>query len=532
MLVELTVRGLGVIEDATITFGPGLTTLTGETGAGKTLLVDALAIVLGGRPPRGLVQPGGVGYVEATFLRNDQTEVILAREIPSEGRAKAWVDGRAASLSVVTETAAGLCDIYGQHEHQTLLAPGAVRRSLDQFAGIDGEVLRAARSSVRQIEAERDGLGGNPQEIERDAQLLEHQISMIDAAQIVGADELDRLLEEASLLGESASILDEIDSGLFALTSSEVAGPRDVVAKLRSVLEGHAALSPTAASLAAAEAALDEAVGSIRQARELVTVDPARSQAVDERISTLHGLLRIHGPSLADVIRRRDELGAEAARLRSSLEQSGSIEDRLAGASAHLAAVSERVEAERRAAAPHLLEALRSRLADLALGRAEVDLTVDGPAGDKVELLFSANRGHAPQPVSAAASGGELARLMLSLRLILPGGPACMVFDEVDAGIGGSTALVLADALAEVATHQQVLVVTHLAQVAASGASQVGVTKVAGDRDTAVATTLGSSERVKEIARMLSGHPDSPAARAHAQELLNRTSAPAQLPLV
>ena len=533
MLLELTVRGLGVIDETTLSFGPGLTALTGETGAGKTLLVDALALVMGGRPPRGIVADGGAAYVEATFARPDGTEVILAREIPAEGRAKAWIDGRACSLAVLGEQAAGLCDIYGQHEHQSLLSATAIRRALDAFGGIDRTDLVAARAAVRDLEAERDALGGDPEELVRECALLDHQVGVIDAAAIQGPDEVDDLLVEAALRGDAVRLRSVLASGLEELEGHERGGARDHVARLRSEILGHAALGVAHEALLDAEVALEEAASRLREALESIEADPVRASVVDERLKLLHDLTRMHGPTLADVLATRTALVERSAALRSSIERQSSLTDRLAEATRRLRAEEEELLSQRRDAAPRLCDGIRAHLPGLALARSEVDVRVDGPAGEKVELLFSANRGHAPQPVSAVASGGELARLMLALRLTLPGGPSCMVFDEVDAGIGGSTALVLASALAEVATDRQVLVVTHLAQVAARASGQVTVIKVAGERDAARAQALDEEGRVGELARMLSGQPNSDAARRHARELLGAPDLDAaQLPLV
>ena len=266
---------------------------------------------------------------------------------------------------------------------------------------------------------------------------------------------------------------------------------------------------------------------------EVIEVDPKRSEEVDERLRILHELTRMHGPTLSDVLSTQRAMDARVSQLRSAIEDQGSLVQRITAQLAQVTIEEVALEERRRSAAPGLLESLRSNLADLALDRAEVDLVIDGPGGESVDLRFSANRGHALQSVSAVASGGELARLMLGLRLTLPGGPSCMIFDEVDAGIGGSTALALADALAEVAVDRQVLVVTHLAQVAARASRQVVVVKEPGDRDLAMATELDDHGRVGEIARMLSGQPDSDAARRHARELLGLEGVDAgQLPFV
>ena len=522
MLLELHVAGLGVIEDSRISFRNGLTALTGETGAGKTLLVDALNLVLGGKPQRGLVPPDRTAFVEAVFLDDTGTELILAREIPTDGRSRAWIDGRMASASALEERARGLCDIYGQHEHQSLLRGGAVRHALDIFGDIDTTELVASRRELRELLNEQRLLGGDQEMINREIDLLRHQISEIEAADIKGPSEIDELLNEIKLLENASHLRFALERGLSALDGEEVR-PRDALAELAQTLQSHTSLQDVHESLIHAQLVLEELASLLRRTAEVVEEDPVRLSELNERLSLLHDLCRRFGPSLLDVENRLRSFRESLATLVESQDRRASLTQRLQAATARVAEAEERTGEARRKAAVVMTTDLQNRLASLALERAVVVLELNGPGGDDVQLLFSANPGLSPQPVGKVASGGELARLMLALRLVLPDGPRTMIFDEVDAGIGGATAITLASALRDVAQDRQVLVVTHLAQVAAAADHHVVVTKAAEELFTkATAHEIDGPERISEIARMLSGHPDSPTARSHAAELLEK----------
>jgi DNA repair protein RecN (Recombination protein N) len=530
MLVELHVRDLGVIEEAAIELGPGLTALTGETGAGKTLLVDALEIVLGGRARRGLVQPGQTARLEAIFELPDGTETIIAREIPSDGRARTWIDGRLATVQVLQDHVGGLLDIHGQHEHHSLLVAGSMRAALDAFGDVDASDVARLRRELADVDAAQLALGGDLEAIEREVALLDHQVAEIDAAELDDPAELELLLGELEVLSNIETTARALVQGIAALGDDATPSIHDELARLRSALDPLAALGEVVEAITEADAVLDDLRSLLRRTLDGLEDDPARRDAIDLRLRVLHDLVRRYGPTLSDVLERRGSMADEAARLRSSLEVAGTTQERRAALRRDLADAEAILAETRHACVPALEEALHARLATLALARATVEVTVAGPGGDDVDLLFSANKGHQVQPVARAASGGELARLMLALRLVLPGGPSTMVFDEVDAGIGGATAVVLAQALREVAVERQVLVVTHLAQVAAAADRQISVVKSEGDRDTATAVLLDDEERTTEIARMLAGHASSSTARRHAAELLGGNGSAATLP--
>jgi len=521
MLTELRVRNLGVIEDLTVELGPGMTALTGETGAGKTLLVEALQLVLGERASPGLVRAGSdEAVVEARFATpgTDNDEVIVARAVPATGRSRAWVDGRMAAVAALVEVADGLVEIHGQHDQQSLLSAAAQRRALDDFAGADPEPLAAARRALAEVEGRLADVGGDEGQRAREADVLRHQLDEIDRAQLAGADEDAALAAEEERLADLGAHREAAAHALTALDDDDRLG------EAVGALGGRPPFAEWEGRLRAVAAEVADVAADLRAAVDTWEDDPTRLADVQARRRLLADLGRKYGD---DVAGYADDARRRLADLEGTVATAAALEDRRRQAEAEVAAAEEALRKVRQAAAPGLASAAGDRLRRLAMPDARFDVAVDDAgAGDGVRFLLAANRGEPPQPLAKVASGGELARAMLALRLVASGGPGTMLFDEVDAGVGGSAALALASALAEVATHRQVLVVTHLAQVAAFADRQVAVRKATrGGRTVTTATVLDHDDRVVELSRMLSGHPDSDTARAHAEELLHRSTA-------
>ena len=508
MLSELRVTDLGVIESLTLTLGPGMTAVTGETGAGKTLIVTAIELLVGGRAETTMVRPGAdEAVVEGRFVVGDD-DVVVRRVLPATGRSRAYIDGRMASLAELAELGASMVDLHGQHEHQSLLSGTAQRASLDRFGGIDLEPLRAARAEVRALDERLAALGGDPRDRAREIDLLRFQVDELTAADLRDPGEDDALRAEAELLGDASGHGEAADRALGSLGDDD--GAIDAVARAVAALGDRAPFSAIAARLVDLSAELDDVVRELRSVADAIEADPARLEQVGERRRLLGDLRRKYGDSLADVLAWRDD----AARRLADLES----HDDLAAA---LALEREQAVA-RRTAAPALAEAVARRLPELALPGARLAVEVDGPAGRDVVFTFAANSGMALAPLARTASGGELARAMLALRLVLTGGPPVLVFDEVDAGIGGAAAVAVGRALSAVAADRQAFVVTHLAQVAAAADAHVVVDKVDdGTRTVTSVAIVDADDRITELARMLSGAPDSDAAREHARELLS-----------
>lgn len=526
MLVELVVRDLGVIEEACLPLGPGMTALTGETGAGKTLLVGALALLLGGRADPSVVRPGAAeATVEARFVPGTAgDELVLARAVAARGRSRAWVDARGAPLSALVETGGALVELHGQHAHRALVEPAAQRRALDTFAGIDLRPLHRSRQALRQAEAALAGLGGDEAARARHADLLRFEIGEVEGAAIEDEHEDERLAEEEERLAEMAAHRDEAAGALRDLVGDDTAGggASDAVGRARQRLAGRAAFEPVARRLAAVQVEMTDLAGELRQIVDGWEDDPVALQAVRARRHQLRELGRRFGGDLASVLARTEAARCELQALEDRETAAARAVTEIDQRRRALAAEEVAVAAARRAAAPALAQAVEHRLADLGMPRARLQVTVSGNgAAEDVEFQLGANPGEPLLPLAKVASGGELARTMLALRLVLSDAPPTMVFDEVDAGIGGEAALAVGRALAELSRHQQVLVVTHLAQVAAFADRHLSVRKAAvGGRTRSEVEEVVGSAREVELARMLSGQPGSEVARRHAAELL------------
>lgn len=522
MLVELHVRDLGVIEDATVELGPGMTALTGETGAGKTLLVGALGLLLGGRADPVVVRPGrDEALVEGRFDAAGE-ERILARAVAARGRSRAWVDGRMAPVAALGDAGAGLVEVHGQHGHHALFEPAAQRRALDRYGRVDHAPLDAARAELAAAEAELDALGGDERTRAREADLLRYQLAEIADAGLADPDEDAVLAEEEGRLADATALRQAAASAAGALGGEDEAGAVDRLGDALAAVSGRPALVGLADRLVAAQAELADLASELRTVAETWEDDPARLEEVRARRQRLRELERKYGATVADVIAYGREVAARLDALDSLDERVAAAERRRAEAARRLAEAEAEVGAARRAAAPGLGRDVQSHLRALAMPRARLEVAVgDRDPGDDVTFRFAANPGEALLALAKVASGGELARVMLALRLVLSDAPDTMVFDEVDAGVGGEAAVAVGAALAELGRRHQVLVVTHLPQVAAFAHHHLVVRKAsAGGRTVATVSAAEGQDRVVELARMLSGQPDSATARRHAEELL------------
>jgi DNA repair protein RecN (Recombination protein N) len=581
VLIELRVRQLGVIDDVRLFLGPGMTALTGETGAGKTLVVEAIELLLGGRADSMLVRPGAAeATVEGRFTRldrfgttegaegvagtrgaaTDDEDLILARAVPAEGRSRAYVDGQMASLSVLGEAGRALVDLHGQHAHQSLLSPAVQRSALDQAAGIDLAPLAAARQRVREITEAQAALGGDARSRAREVDLLRFQLEELEAAGLDDPDEDTALADEEERLGDAVALRQATLAAHEALS-----GDGGVLDQLGTAVTALAGRRPVAAlhdRLRALEAELSDAASDSRGLAEGFEDDPERLAEIAERRHQLRELRRKYGDRLADVIAYRDDARLRVEELESWERRAEALDRDAEAARAAVVRAEEALGAARAAAAPALGSAVEAELRTLALPRARFEVRA-GPdrAGDEVTWMLAANPGEPLLPLTKVASGGELARTMLAARLVLsgvassgpiwprstgstgstgstlgaragaardsgPGTPArTLVFDEVDAGIGGEAAVAVGRALAALGAEHQVLVVTHLPQVAAFADHHLAVSKeVVGERTVSRVVSLDHEQRVVELSRMLSGQPNSDTARRHAEELLAEAS--------
>lgn len=520
MLTELHIEALGVIERLNLVLGPGMTALTGETGAGKTMLIEAIDLLVGGRADPVLVRVGAdEARVEGRFVVGD-TETVVARVVPREGRSRAYIDGRLATAAQLAELGAQWVDVHGQHAHQSLLATAVQRGALDRFAGVDLEPLQSARAEISRIETELAALGGDERARAREIDLLRYQLDELERAQLNDPDEEEALdlLED-----ELAGALAHRESGAAAAGAlSDDGGALDSVRSAIAALGSRGPFGAETQRLRSAAAELDDIAAELRHRVDRIEDDPERLAEVRARRQLLVELRRKYGDTLADVMRERDQVGERLAELESRDLRAAALDGALAGARRAESAAAAVVGAARREAAPRLAAAVESHLASLALPKARLEVAVghEDP-GDEVQFRLAANPGSPPLPLAKVASGGELARTMLALRLVLTEAPETLLFDEVDAGIGGAAAVAVGAALAELGGRHQVLVVTHLPQVAAAADTQMEVIKsVRKGVTTTSVRPLAGDERVVELSRMLAGRADSESARAHAAELL------------
>ena len=553
VLTELRVENLLLIERAELRLGPGLNVLTGETGAGKTMLAHALDLLLGGKARPGIVRPGAPeAYVEGVFelpadLRDElgerlpegADEVVLARRVSASGRTRALLCGRTATVDDLREVAGALISFYGQHESRKLVVASAQLELLDAFCGPEHLAARrataAAHARVREVERSLDGLRELAGARERELDLLEFELSEIDSADPSEAEEAELTAERGRLrhlealraasLGAAEALAGEAEGGGFggAGVGAALGGAGR---ELEAVAGVDPALDPLAERFAALVLEADDLAGELRRYGEGLDGEPGRLDAVEERLAAIDRLKRKHGGSVAAVLAhaercraRRDELaGAEVALERATAE--------LEAARADLAERAAALRATRVEAGPRLAAGVRERLAELAMEGASFAIDLGerepGPTGaDTVDFLIAPNPGVPPAPLRDIASGGELSRVMLALLGTANAeGDATLVFDEIDAGIGGQTARAVGEQLRALGDGRQVVCITHLPQIASLAERHFSIAK-----DTSVEparTTveeLAEREVVGELVRMLGADDTDLAARRHAQEL-------------
>jgi DNA repair protein RecN (Recombination protein N) len=546
MLHTLRIRNLAVIEAVEVELDPGFTALTGETGAGKSILVEAVGLLLGGRASADLVRTGtDLATIEAVFQRPNGVEVLIRREITAGGRSRSFVDGALATASLLREVSSDLVELHGQHEHQLLLDPATHLGFLDADAGLDAPAARVATLWSR-VRESRDRLAGASMDARERAarlELVRFQLAEIDAVKpLAGEDaELDatrRVLANAERVdGLCRSAYSELyDDERAALTQLVT-----VWKKVEELAGIDPAFAPHLETRGPVKAQLEDLASFLRAYADGVDASPARLQEVEDRLARIERLKRKHGPSLEDVIGRGEALRAEVARLAGGDEASGELERQLATAStAYLAAARELSQARRAAAVP-FATSLKALLADLAMAETRFDVRFESAEADperwdargidRVEFYVSPNPGEDPRPLARIASGGELSRIMLALRThgtrrpskgsANAAGRKTLIFDEVDAGIGGRAADAVGVLLRELGARYQVLCITHLAPIAARATTQCAVEKrVSGGRTVTVVTPLSQDQRVDEVSRMLAGSRASEATRASARELL------------
>jgi len=552
MLRELRVRNLAVIEAAAVSFEPGLNVLTGETGAGKSILVDAILLVRGARAQADAIRADAdVATVEAVFdvdgdaevaalldaagLQAPGGELVIRRELARSGRHRAFVNDSSVTVGTLERLGDHLVDVHGQHEQQRLLEPVAQLELLDRFASAEeirgrvGELhvqFHAAAAAVAELRV-------TARDAAQREDLLRFQVSELDAARLRPGEEEELQTERRRLLHA-----ERFTAGLAEAVETLRDDPTSALNRLgraTKVLGDLARLDPAftapAETVQTAGAQIEEALLIIRQLRGQIVFEPGRLEAIDDRLDALGRLKRKYGDSVEAMLAFRERAAADLDRAARHDEMLAADETRVEALRIDLLTAAGELTAARRAGATRLSGLVQKEIRALGMERAIFEVALEPLSAEHVsargleraEFRFSANPGEDRRPLARIASGGELSRTMLALEVVIAAADRIptMVFDEVDAGIGARTASAIAQKLTAVAHRRQVLCVTHLAPIAAAAHHHMRVTKsVRSGRTRATVGTLKATERVEEIARMLGGDPPTTAALGHARELL------------
>jgi len=537
MLRYLNIRNLAVIESLEVSLQPGLNVITGETGAGKSIVVGAVGLLLGDRASSDIVRTGEATAVVQAVFDVDGREVIVRREVTAQGRSRSFVDGQLVTAATLKELGSRLVDLHGQHEHQALLNADVHLDLLDQFAALGGERLAVEAAYAGWASLRSDLAAARTRERDRDAraEFLRFQQGEIDrVAPRPGEDEelaAERVLVANAeklrrLCGEAYERLYDDDSSALSSMAAvwrRVSELRDLDPRFGPYLEGREAV----------EAQLGELATFLREYGAHIEAAPERLQELEDRLASIERLKRKYGPTLPDVLERRSRCADELADLDSSAETIAALERRLAAAGEQYSTAATALSAKRRTRARDFADALEEELAALAMTGTRFEVRFDSGevtddrwtarGVDVAEFFVSPNPGEDVRPLARIVSGGELSRVMLALKTLAttdsPG--KTLVFDEVDAGIGGRVADVVGQRLQALGRVFQVLCITHLPQIAVCGKSHYRVAKAerAGRTHTTVEALWGPA-RIEELARMMAGSVVTDGARATAREML------------
>jgi len=554
MLVELHIRDFALIDDLRFEVGPGFSVLTGETGAGKSIIVDALSTALGERTGPEVIRTGAEKCtVEAVFDTSDspaaakaasdlgfeieQDTLIVSREISRNGRSQARVNGRPTTASALREITSRLIDVHGQHEHQSLLLVPIHEQVLDAWIGEEAANLRGKahdlHSRLEVLRVERDRLRTDERERARMLDLYKFQLDEIEAARLNEGED-DMLIAERNRLANAERLYTAASEIHKALAGDEGCAVDRLSEAARAAQRIEAldqSVSAISESLGTALVAAQEAASAILLYIDEVEANPARLEQVEERLELIRALKRKYGDTIADVLQYAAELTGKIDDLANAEERSSELADSIAALERDLAQVCARLTAVRTEASRAFSDRVEAELAELAMEKTTFQVSITpcepGPTGaDCIEFLISPNLGEPVKPLAKIASGGEMSRIMLALKTVMARSEVpTLVFDEIDTGIGGLTAQVLGDKMASLAGKCQVMCVTHLPQIASKASNHYSVAKVTeGGRTRVELRKLSSEDRVAELARMLGADQTSGVAAEHAREMLSLAS--------
>ena len=537
MLRFLRIRHLAVIDRLELEFEPGLTVLTGETGAGKSILVGAVGLLVGGRASAELVRTGeDQAAIEAIFETAGGRDLIVRREISAQGRSRALIDGALVTGAALREACAGLVDLHGQHEHQVLLDPATHLDLLDEFGG-----LATLKSSVATAHGEWGRLAGERERLltgEREkaarAEFIRFQLAEIDKLAPHAAED-EELAAQRQVLGNADKLQRLCDEAYTALYEGEQAALPALAIVWKKVtdlaaIEG--SFTPYLEARETIKPQLEDLAFFLRSYAAGIDASPAKLQEVEDRLAGLERLKKKHGPSLTDVLETAARLRADLHAIEHATERAAELDAQVSRARTGYVTAAQALSRARREAAPDFARRIERALADLAMTRTRCEIRMSDPADEALwsergmetgEFFISPNPGEDLKPLARIASGGELSRIMLALKTIAttdaPG--KTLIFDEVDAGIGGAVADVVGKRLQALGGRFQVLCITHLPQIAAYGGSHFRIAKsVRKDRTVTEVERLGGPAREQEMARMIGGADVSAAVLASAREML------------
>ncbi|MEO7454589.1 MAG: DNA repair protein RecN [Fimbriimonadales bacterium] len=549
MLIELFAENIAIMDHAEVSFGPGFTSITGETGAGKSLLIDAISLCLGERADISLVRSGATSAtVRAVFDAPTETRELLEalgygigdealylqRDLAAEGKSTCRINGRTAPVNVLKQIGDTLADLHGQHEHQSLLHVANHLGMLDSWVGPPAHDARsetqAAWDELSRLKRERESLSKDASERERLIDVLRFQVDEIEAAGVsIGEiEQLQNYLKRLQGAESLQSLINNASNSLFRDETNARGLLQGAIHSLEEAATIDDELATATERLRRAELSVEEVVDDIKAAAERVEFDAEKIEATAARLDLYATLRRKYGKDETEILRFLDDATRDLDRLENAEHASSQLEERIQAAQEKYNGAAKQLSTIRTKAAGKLASGVQSEVQELGMPAGKfasqiVDKTPSRDGTDAFEFLFSANAGENVKPLSKIASGGEMSRVMLAIKTVMAGrgGVPTLIFDEIDAGLGGQTAAVVAKKLSKLGENYQVLAITHVPQIAGKAAAQVSIEKTTDrNRTITIVKQLSPDDRVQEIARMVAGESVTDEAIANAKQLL------------
>lgn len=555
MLISVSVKNLAVVEDLALQFQTGMTSLTGETGAGKSMLVDALSLVLGDRADSKMIRQGCErAEIEASFETSSNPALTdwlktqelddddlchLRRTISSDGRSRGYINGRLVALSQLKAVGERCIDIHGQHAHQSLLRPETQRQLVDTVSD-NRELLAMLKSAFRQMqecESRLENLKQENQQQQARLELLSYQVKELDAFSLT-EEAVSQLIQDQQQLAHAAELLHAAENAIHRIFDNETIAAYDIISSALVELEKLQDIEPQFASITetlnAALINLDESGSALRHYLDKTDLDPERLDEIEQQMSQLHDLARKHHCEITDLPAVYSQLQQELTSISSTSQTLTELEQQLTQHQQHCQALAMQIRERRIKAAAPLAAQITASIRELAMpaGSIEIEISpitdrgITETGSDQIRFMVTTNPGQASGELGKIASGGELARISLAIQVVTAGQRSVptLIFDEVDVGIGGGVAEIVGQHLRTLAARQQVICITHLAQVAAQAHQQLQVSKHHSDNSTYIEIqSLDRQQRIEEIARMLGGVQITEKTRLHAEEMLEQS---------